>query len=544
MKTKARHIDTTGLPKGYDASDLIATGINADEFLAWCKDRVRPGPVPMPEGVKPKVVKTAPQKPASKPARTESSGSNVVQLRKPKIDEILGLPPAYSEDSLAERFSDKHENSLLYVTASGRWLFWDDQRWREDETGLVLDLSRKVCKQASTEAREDHTLGPKGAKIATIISSRKMFLNVAGIAQTDRRHATKPAQFDADPWILNTPEGVVDLKTGELRLARREDYASKIAAVGPGPKSKIWMEFLKRCTGGDNEMMSYLQRLAGYCLTGSVAEHAFFFVYGTGGNGKGTFANTIDWLLCDYARVSQMETFTEQRFAKHAAEIAYFQGARLVTAQETEEGKRWNESRIKAMTGGDPITANFMHQNPFTFYPQFKLLFTGNYKPALRNVDEAMKRRLHLVPFEIRVPEKERDILLSDKIRAEGSGVLTWAIEGCLEWQKTMLNPPERVLASTAEYFESEDTLGTFFEDVVLEGPGYRVGTTQLYKAYCQWTDKANEYTLPRKRFMDNLEFRGYKSVTRGGVRVIEGMRLQANAEDYRLATGRYPDQD
>ncbi len=531
--TDIRYIDTTGLPSGYDVADLIESGIEGDDLIAWFKSRVRDGIIPEPKANGAGKPKAAPKKtsdkpkptPKPKPAPAPEPPSNVVPLEKTSDD--IGMPPEYSEDSLAEAFSRKYKDSLIYVHPWGQWMIWENARWQTDETDVVMDLSRKVCKVFAAEANDRRDLGARAMKIAEKLSKLMTFKAVKQTAQSDRRHAAVPAQFDADQWILNTPDGVINLKTGRLRKAHRDDFASKSTAIGPGGECPVWLKFLDTATGGDKDLQAYLARMAGYCLTGSTAEHVFFFVYGTGGNGKGTFINQLDWILNSYSRVAQMDTFTEQRFAKHAAEIAYFQGSRLVTAQETEEGKRWNESRIKNLTGGDPITANFMHKNPFTFQPSFKLLFAGNHKPALRNIDEAIKRRMHLIPFDIKVPAKDRDPFLPDKLKAEAGGILKWAIKGCLEWQKEMLNPPERVLATTDEYFQNEDTIGNFFDERCILNPYARVRTTSLYKQYQQWAAQTGEYALSRKRFLDVIGLRELYSERKGGEQIVMGIELK-----------------
>ena len=219
----------------------------------------------------------------------------------------------------------------------------------------------------------------------------------------------------------------------------------------------------------------FLARVAGYGLSGSTREHALFFLYGTGANGKGTFLNTLTAILGDYARVAGMETFTESHSDRHPTELAMLRGARIVTAQETEEGRRWAESRIKALTGGDPITARFMRQDFFTYTPQFKLLIAGNHKPGLRNIDEAIRRRFHLLPFTIRIPPECRDAKLFERLKAEWPAILAWAIRGCLAWQADGLRPPAAVIDATAEYFDDEDGFGRWLaECCVRESDGAR----------------------------------------------------------------------
>ena len=200
-------------------------------------------------------------------------------------------------------------------------------------------------------------------------------------------------------------------------------------------------------------------RVMGYCLTGITREHALFFGYGTGANGKGTFLNTMSAILGGYAAVAPMETFTASPTDRHPTDLAMLRGARLVAAQETEEGRRWAEGRIKAMTGGDPVTARFMRRDFFTFIPLFKLFIAGNHKPGLRGVDEAIRRRLNLIPFTVTIPVAERDVHLADKLGPEMPGILAWAIEGCLLWQRVGLQPPATVVEATHNYMAAEDAL-------------------------------------------------------------------------------------
>ena len=221
-------------------------------------------------------------------------------------------------------------------------------------------------------------------------------------AQRDRAFAVTAEAWDRDLWLLGTPGGVVDLRTGTLRPPRREDMITRITAVAPAPPGTTcdrWLTFLDQATGKDDALIRFLQQWCGYCLTGSTREHALLFVHGPGGNGKSVFLNTVSRILGDYARAAPMETFTASIGDRHPTELAMLRGARLVTATETEEGRAWAEARIKQMTGGDPITARFMRQDHFTYTPQFKLTIAGNHKPSLRNVDEAARRRFNIVPF-------------------------------------------------------------------------------------------------------------------------------------------------
>lgn len=538
--TEIRYIDTAGLPSGFDVADLIEQGVVGSALVAWCKARVKPGlpPPPAPQAKKTRPVAgelgpgqgaTEPgrESPRSKPTAPDPAPStNVVATRKPAPQQDLDLPPEYSDDALADTFSGRYGNSLAYVHAWGRWLIWDQTRWQTDETLRARDMARTVARSVAAAAATRVDLGPRAARIANALSSARTIGAIEQLARADRRHAATQHQWDQDPWALNTPGGIVDLQAGTLRPSRKEDYATKITRAAPGGECPQWLEFLRVVTDGDDELVAFMRRMAGYCLTGITREHALFFVYGGGGNGKGTFLNTIDWMLNDYARAANMDMFVEQKYQSHPTDVAGLMGARLVTAQETEEGKRWHESRLKAFTGGDPITARFMRQDEFTFIPQFKLVFAGNHKPLLRNVDEAIRRRLYLIPFTVTIDASRRDPYLYAKLRDEMPGILQWCIDGCLDWQDNMLAPPDRVLATTEDYFEDQDTLKQFFADCCEFDRNYRVVTTDLYRRYGRWAEEAGEFVLPRRRWLQQLANHGIQSNKVGGTKVIEGMRI------------------
>ncbi|MEE8041625.1 MAG: phage/plasmid primase, P4 family [Pseudomonadales bacterium] len=437
--------------------------------------------------------------------------------------------PAFSEDALGREFTRRHGDDLRYVAGWGRWLMWDGTHWAFDETMRSFDLARDVCRKAAQECN-------KGAKQ---VASAKTVAAVEKLAKADRQHAATVDQWDADPWLLNTPGGVVDLRTGETRENRRGDYCSKVTAVARGGKCSEWLEFLKRITGGDDELQNFLKRVTGYGLTGLTREHALFFLYGTGANGKSTFVNAVAGVAGDYHVTSGMETFTASNTDRHPTELAALRGARLVTATETEEGRRWAESRIKQLTGGDPIAARFMRQDLFEFVPQFKLVIAGNHKPQLRNVDEAMRRRLHLVPFTVTIPEDERDEQLGESLKAEWPGILDWMIEGAVEWGMMGLQPPAGVRDATREYLSAEDALATWIEDRCHEGPDFKTRTPELFASWKLWAEKAGEEVGSMKRFSQRLEARGYEKFTfHGGGKGFRSLSPMVNYETNDGASG------
>ena len=329
-------------------------------------------------------------------------------------EQVDERPIQFSDAALALRFRARHAEGVKHVAAWGKWLIWDGTRWAEDDTLRAFDLSRGICSAASARALRTIADARAATRIATKVASAQVIGAVLKIAQADRSIARTSDVWDADPWLLNTPAGTVDLQTGTLSPHDRGARCTKITAVGPASArdadSPLWTRFLHEITGGDAELQAYLKRAVGYCLTGSVREHALFFAHGPGGNGKGVFLNTVAAILGDYATVASMDSFTATHTDRHPTDMAMLRGARLVTAQETEEGRRWAEAKVKALTGGDPITARFMRQDFFTYRPQFKLFVAGNHKPSLRNIDDAIRRRLHLIPFTFKPEQPDRDL--------------------------------------------------------------------------------------------------------------------------------------
>lgn len=445
----------------------------------------------------------------------------------------------FSEDALALEFTSRHGERLRFVNAWGKWFEWTGTRWQDENTLHVFDLARSVCRHAATEA--------KSPNAAFTLSKSATISAVERLARADRRHATTTDRWDADPWLLNTPNGVVDLRTGEMTPHRADLYMTKITAVGPGGECPRWVAFLRQVTGGDQEMVDFLQRALGYALTGITREHALLFIYGTGANGKSVLLNCVAGLMGDYATVAPMEAFTASVGDRHPTDMAGLRGARLVTAQETEEGRLWAEARIKSLTGGDPITARFMRQDFFTFTPQFKLVIAGNHKPGLRNVDEAVRRRLHLIPFGVTIPAGDRDPFLPEILKAEWPGILKWMITGCLKWQKIGLKPPPAVVEATAEYLEVEDSFSAWLAECCEPGAGGFEPSARLFASWSQWAHVAGEAPRTQKWFAEQMEARGYRRAKRskGKVRGFTDITIvAANEQGAGKDVGRPPPGD
>jgi putative DNA primase/helicase len=441
---------------------------------------------------------------------------NIVSRR--RSDSIGDKAPIFSDEDLALRFAERHAEDLRYVADWGKWLSWDGTHWRFDDTLRAFDLARRIVREAAATCNK--------AKTASMIASAKTVAAVERLARSDRRLAATIDQWDADPWLLNTPEGVVDLRTGKMRPHRLDDYMTKIAAVGPKGDCPLFLKFLDRVTDGDGELVAYLRRALGYALTGDIREHALFFLYGTGSNGKSVKISTMAGILRDYHKTAPIETFTASALDKHPTDLAGLRGARLVTATETEEGRRWAESRIKQMTGGDTVSARFMRQDFFEYRPQFKLCIAGNNKPSLRSVDEAIRRRFHLIPFTVTIPPEERDGILTEKLKPEWPGILAWLVEGCLEWQRSGLRPPPAVVDATAAYLEAEDAIAAWIEDRCEREPSEWESSTVLFASWSAWAEKAGEQPGTMRRFAQTLQSRGFQPEHRNYGRGFLGIRV------------------
>ena len=313
---------------------------------------------------------------------------------------------------------------------------------------------------------------------------------------------------------------------------RASDYITKktaCAVAPPGTPHPLWTKFLDRITASNGELQSFLQRYVGYCCTGITSEHVFVFAYGTGANGKSTFINTIAWLFGDYATVADVGTFIASHGERHPTDVAKLHGARLVIAQETQKGRQWDEAKIKSLTGGDKLTARFMRCDFFDFTPKFKLFITGNHKPRLDNIDEAMRRRLLLVPFTVQIPPKERDPDLPEKLKTEGPAILRWCVEGCLEWQRIGLAPPEIVAKATQEYFDDQDVIKQWLDDCTRDGgPFAFIGIGQLFNSWREWCGKRGLPVGTSTALSDALADRGFSRKRTAGKRGFCGLDLLA----------------
>ena len=507
LALRVKIVDVSGMPEGWDVADAEAEGWDNDRLIAWAKPRAMVcGPTPA----------TVPQVPEEIPLEAYEEGS-----------EEAPLPASMSDDYLADRFASRQSEKWRYVKPWGAWFEWRGDGWYKDEKGLIERLAVEITRQALYWP-EGKMLTPAAQKQ---VNSRRTAGAVRDLAMTDRRLAAAVDQWDTDSWLLGVPGGVVNLRDGTLHKAKPEDYMTKRTRCEPSSaKPVLWLEFLKRATDGDEELLGYLRRFSGYSLTGETSEHALAFLYGTGANGKSTFLSTLSGILGDYAVSAGFEVFADNRNDRHPTEIARLRGARLVITEETDAGGRWNEGRVKRLTGGGKISAHFMRQDDFEFEPQFKLMIAGNHKPVIRAVDEAIKRRINVVPFTVTIPAAERDKGLVKKLEAEWPQILGWCIEGCSEWQEWSLNAPARVLSATDQYIEQEDTLGAWIDECC-ERSGTSEGKT-LYENYRKWCDAQGEKAWSRKSWSSAMFDRGFQPHRTEFARGFSGIKLKLQGYD------------
>lgn len=437
----------------------------------------------------------------------------------------------------AARLAAWFNNQITYVPEWG-WLSWDGKRWALGE----LDARSKATQTARKILGEAAICDDRAERIALTGWSEKS-QNAQRIGAmlwlAQPLCAGKTSDFDNDQWAFNCANGTLDLRTAMLRPHNPVDRLTKISAIqyDPNAKCDTWLKFLDRVMGGNVELIKYLQRALGYSLIGGNSEQRLFFCYGNGANGKSVFIETIAAIFDEYCVATRIDTFVQHRTGGIPNDVARLAGARLVTVSETADGQHLHEPLIKDLTGGDTITARYLHKEYFDFKPQFKIWIRGNHKPVIRGTDDGIWRRIDLIPFTVQIPEQDRDPNLLDKLRGELSGVLTWAIEGCRVWQSEGLRTPESVRVATKQYREEMDTLGLFLSEHCVVTPAATATATELWEQYKQWATDAGFNSGNQTKFGRALAERGFnKSRTMRGI-VYTGVGLRMNSMNGHVPT-------
>lgn len=422
---------------------------------------------------------------------------------------------AYTFDDMgnAERFVDLFGENVRYCYTEKKWYFYNSMRWSVDNLGVILRMADKCVEAMKAEAKlylqADEESGGDMAKAFEkhMKSSRSNKSKKAMLNEIEHHLPILPIQMDRYKMALNTPSGIINLKNGDVKAHNPEYYFTKITSVDCAEAADCprWLAFLDDIFAGDKDLIRYIQKAVGYSLTGSTAEQCAFFLYGTGRNGKSTFIDVIRDVFGDYAANIQPETIMVKSSQSNAinSDIARLKGARLVTSVEPNEGVRLNEGLLKQLTGDDTVTARKLYSEEFEFKPEFKLWMATNHKPIIRGTDTGIWRRIHMIPFNVQIPEDKVDKNLTHKLKAEMTGIFKWCIDGCLMWQREGLQMPAAVLKSVREYRREMDVISAFIEDkCTLEGT---VQASMLYAAYASWADSNNEYCMSNTKFSTEL---------------------------------------
>lgn len=414
----------------------------------------------------------------------------------------------------ARRLVKRHKKSVRYVHAMGRWLVWDGTRWSADDTGAIMRLAKETVISIYVDAPDVLYDGDRAALVKWGLKSesRNHLEAMISLARTEREISVRPDDLDANQWLLNCRNVTFDLKKWEKGEHNPEDLITRRVNVDFDPTAKCpnWMKFLRRVMNDDEETCKFIQRAIGYTLTGSVTEQVFFFMFGSGRNGKSTFIEVVQALLGEYATKTPTETLMAKDRAGIPNDVARLAGKRLVVARETDEGQRLAEAVIKDLTGGDRIVARYLHQEFFEFDATFKIWMYGNHKPIVRNTDEGIWRRMRLIPFTVTIPREEVDPYLTLKLIEELPGILNWALTGCKEWMENGLGESPAVHQATAEYRSEMDVLGTFISEICILGNDKSVTAKDLYEQYSIWCTDFGERAMSQRQLGIRLKERGF----------------------------------
>ena len=489
LKGVAASVSVISLPTGKDVSDWIGAGGTAEQLreLAAAAPEYVPAP-PEPTGI----------------------ASPSQHLRAADLDGFR-----FTDLATAELMVKWYGRELHYSHAWHKWLVWDGKRWKVDDTGAVVrraaDTVRLLYDVAGTikESKERERL----VRHALSYEAKKKRDAMIALAASQLDIVVLPDQLDRDKWLLNVNNGTLDLRTGELREHRRECLITKLAPVpfDPEAKAPLFEKFLDDIFAGNQDVIRFVQRAIGYAITGDTSEQCLFITWGGGENGKSTLIETILALAGDYGTFTPPETLIAKRHDGIPNDLARLKGARFVAAVETEEGKHLAEARIKQMTGGDTISARFMRGEWFDFTPEFKCFLATNHKPGIRGTDHAIWRRIRLVPFTVRIPADKQDKHLAEKLLRELPGILNFAVQGCLDWQRDGLRPPVEVTSATAEYRDENDQVGRFVGEGCGTGEYLQVKARPLYQEYRRWATEAGEKDLlTETAFAQRLAEKGF----------------------------------
>ena len=448
---------------------------------------------------------------------------------------VSNKKPEYwlTESGNAERFVEMHGADSRYCHLYKKWFFWDGTKWQVDESGEADRKAKEVVKAIYESAKKLPVPVPKFEK--RILNHAKSTARAAGrnamlkLAESEKGIPVHPDEMDSDPWLLNLSNGTLDLKKGELRPHSREDMITKIVQVPYDPEARCptWYEFLRYVTNNDADMMDYLKRIAGYTLTGQTTEQALFILHGESATGKTTFLQTIRAILGDYGGATPVDTLLQRKYPSIPNDLAALKGLRMVTASEVDSGKTMAESLVKQLTGGDSVKARFLYAEFFEYVPTYKIFLATNNVPYMTASDSGIWRRAQIIPFSQRVPDESQDRQLINKLKKELPGILAWAVQGCQDWQRMGIDPPDRVIMATDSTRNSMDLVRGFIEDCCENDHSATTSVGDLYDAWKRWARGMTTNIMGKIQFGEEVSCLGYfKSRTAHG-HFWQGLRLR-----------------
>lgn len=454
--------------------------------------------------------------------------------------DAAGLEPDHlSELGNAQRLVRQFGADFRYVAALRAYLVWDGTRWAFDDTLQIERYAKNVVQDLYRDAGyEDDPARRKAlAAHAKASESARAIRGMIELARSERSIILPAAALDRDRWLLNCLNGTLELKDGKLRAHHREDLITKRIDVDydPAAMCPTFERFLEEILGARPALIRFVQKAIGYALTGSTSEQVFFVLWGIGANGKTTLTKTLRTLLADYAGTLAAESLLAKKgdsASQGMNDLYSVQGTRFLVTAEPDMGRRLAEGLVKQITGGESLKVKKLYSDVFEIDVQFKLFLSTNHLPVIRGVDKAMWRRIHVIPFDVVIPDDQQDHALLERLRAERPGILRWAVEGCLAWQREGLGTPDEIRAATKAYRDEMDVLGDFLSERCVVDVFESVTAADLYSAYTDWSKKAGEaHCLTKKALGLQLGERGFTKHKIGGERGWLGMRLRSLAD-------------
>ncbi|WP_049759734.1 phage/plasmid primase, P4 family [Trichlorobacter lovleyi] len=423
----------------------------------------------------------------------------------------------------AAKFKDR-----LRFNPSLDWLVFDGQRWNSNTPGGAYPFLKELIAEIRAKASQIENDAERMSmlKESVKLEAHNRQAMVISAAQKIPDFSVSSCQLDRDPMLLNVLNGTLDLRTGSLKQHSPADFITRLVPIeyNHTATAPVFEAFLSKIMAGNTALTAFIKRWAGYCLTGDTSEQVLLFLYGTGRNGKSTFVNILKKLLGDFAATGAGDLILHKGNGDLStlSALAAMRGARLVNLNELNDGDRLNEAAVKNLTGGDLLACRFLHKEFFEYKPAFKLLLFGNHKPSIRGTDHGIWRRLHLLKFGVTISDAECDPHLEQKLEKELPGILAWAVQGCLEWQREKLSPPAEVKEAVAEYRNSEDALKGWLDDCCQLAPQFRTPAGLLLNSFIQYS---NWKGLSARRFSSMLTVAGFTKGRSNGV-VWEGLAL------------------